>query len=145
MPPRLPSHSAARQSPTVLINRATHEAPRMTVLIAEDDEDLREIFTIAFEHRQFEVHTVENGQEAIRTLNTHRPQVLVLDINMPQVSGIEVLRYIREQGWQSGMHIIVVTANPGHKYDPEIEFVTLFLEKPVSIEHLTQFATRLVA
>jgi CheY-like chemotaxis protein len=119
--------------------------PRTTVLIAEDDPDLREIFTIAFKHRDFEVQTVRNGQEAIDLLGAGLPQVLVLDINMPQVSGIEVLRHIREHGLHDEMHVIVLTANPGYKYDPEIEFVSLFLEKPVSIDHLTHFATRLVA
>jgi DNA-binding response OmpR family regulator len=119
--------------------------PRISVLIAEDDPDLREIFEIAFKHRHFEVQTVRNGQEAINLLEEGLPQVLVLDINMPQVSGLEVLRHIREQGLHDEMHVIVLTANPGYKYDPEIEFVSLFLEKPVSIDHLTHFATRLVA
>jgi CheY-like chemotaxis protein len=155
MPPLSSSHHVAVRpaSAQAYPDRAHGQAPspatvppsRISVLIAEDDPDLREIFTIAFAHRHFDVQSVQNGQEALDQLTTRLPQVLVLDINMPQVSGLEVLRHIRAQGWYGAMHIIVLTANPGYKYDPEIEFVSLFLEKPVSIDHLTHFATRLVS
>lgn len=127
------------------LHRTGSAVPPITVLIAEDDPDLRDIFMIAFRYHQFDVRTVRNGQEAIDTLKVGLPAVLILDINMPKVSGLEVLRYIREQGWHPQMQIIVVTANAGYQHDPEIEFVSLFLEKPVSIDHLTRFAERLVA
>jgi CheY-like chemotaxis protein len=121
-----PSHSAS-VTPThipkeadvppslVTAPHADKSTPPITVLIAEDDPDLRDIFTIAFRYKQFDVRTVRNGEEAIDTLKAELPQVLVLDISMPKVSGIDVLRYIREQGWHSKMHCIVVTANPGYK------------------------------
>lgn len=133
------------QVPVSLVegNRLMITPPRTTVLIAEDDPDLRTIFTFTFEYYQFDVKNVRNGQEAIEALEQGLPQVLVLDIAMPLVSGLDVLQYIRERHWHAKMHIIVVTANAGYQYDPVIEIASLFLVKPVSVEHLARFAERL--
>lgn len=116
---------------------------QIRILIAEDNDDLRTIFSLAFKHTHFEVQAVSNGKQAIAELEKALPDVLVLDINMPEMSGIDVLRYIRERGWDSHLEVIVVTGNSEHRYDPEINSASLFLVKPVDIHELTIFARKL--
>lgn len=130
-----PSHP----TPASLPNRSE----QIRILIAEDNDDLRTIFSLAFKHTHFEVQAVSNGKQAIVELEKSLPDVVVLDVNMPEMSGIDVLRYIRERGWDSHLEVIVVTGNSEHRYDPEMNGASLFLVKPVDIYELTVFARKL--
>lgn len=113
------------------------------VLIAEDNADLRSIFTHAFDNSQFEVRAVVDGLQVMDELNTRLPDILMLDINMPNLSGLEVLRYVHEQPHMKDLKIIVVTGNPQAKQTPEAEYADLFLLKPVGIFELRKFVERL--
>src|SRR6185295_18564035 len=113
------------------------------VLIAEDDADLQDIFSYAFTKLRFEVQIARDGQQAIESLMTTLADVLVLDINMPRVSGLDVLTYIHRSPDLSDLKIIVVTGSTQAAYAPQVEYADLVLTKPVSIRDLTEFAERL--
>lgn len=113
------------------------------VLIAEDNPDLRMIFTHAFDGGDFEVRAVVDGQEVVTALNAQVPDILVLDINMPNMTGLEVLRYIHSQPQMQNLKVIVVTGNPQAKLDAEAEYADLFLLKPVGIFELRMLVERL--
>src|ERR1700694_3772338 len=66
------------------------------MLIAEDNYDLRRIFAKVFSNKHFDVHVVVDGREAISTLEQIMPDILLLDVNMPHVSGLEVLAHVRQ-------------------------------------------------
>lgn len=67
-----------------------------TILIADDEQDIRNMYKIAFEQAGFRVVTAENGIEAIRTGKIEKPDMILLDINMPEKDGFEVLKDITE-------------------------------------------------
>ncbi|MBT6959380.1 MAG: response regulator, partial [Opitutae bacterium] len=67
----------------------------MKVLIAEDDPNTREGLRDILETEGYEVLTVPDGQKALETYRVEKPQVLCLDIMMPQVNGYDVCREIR--------------------------------------------------
>ncbi len=70
----------------------------MKVLLADDDEDIRELTSHLFARRGWEVATVTNGLEAIEALATGQYDVAVLDQNMPPGSGLEAAAARREAG-----------------------------------------------
>jgi CheY-like chemotaxis protein len=120
------------------------QARQKTVLIAEDNEDLRNIFAKTFDRIHFTVRLAEDGVEAIESLKADPPDILILDVNMPRVSGLEVLRYVRENPETKAIKVVLVTGNGGAMQSPEAEYADLVLIKPVYISDLMTLAKRLI-
>ncbi|MDH4226292.1 MAG: response regulator [Deltaproteobacteria bacterium] len=84
------------------------------ILIADDDTEILTLFVKAIEHRfgsSCLVETASDGYEALVKLGSFKPTLLVLDIRMPRIDGIEVCRRIRSGGLAKGMlKILAVTA-----------------------------------
>ena len=114
------------------------------VLIAEDSEPLRELFAITFEKTGFVVDTVGNGQEALDYLRAMIPDVVTLDVNMPEVDGLTVLRDIREREATQHIKVILVTANSEVEQSLDVEKADLILIKPVRVADLIRLAERLL-
>lgn len=70
----------------------------MRLLIAEDEKDLAEALTVFFEKNQFSVDTVGDGFSAYEYATSAEYDAIILDVMMPKMSGIEVLRKLREEG-----------------------------------------------
>ncbi len=70
----------------------------MNVLVADDDEDIRVLTSHMFGRRGWEVATATNGEEALAAMADTRFDVVVLDQNMPPLSGLEVAAARREAG-----------------------------------------------
>ncbi|TVR22613.1 MAG: response regulator [Anaerolineaceae bacterium] len=121
------------------------EPKRKKVLIAEDNIDLRQIFAHAFDKSHFEIHVTSDGAEAIVYLQHGLPDVLILDINMPNVSGFEVLRYVRENQRTKDVKVVVVTGNVMAAQAPEADYADLVLIKPVDIGDLVLLSERLTS
>ena len=115
------------------------------VLIAEDNRDLREIFSHTFNPRSFSVKVAVDGREALSQLEQEIPDILILDVNMPYMTGLEVLTRVRQDARMKHMKVIVVTGNAMATHAPEAELADLFLVKPVNIVDLMTFAQRLIA
>jgi CheY-like chemotaxis protein len=115
------------------------------ILIAEDNGDLRAIFARVFEHSQFNVRVAVDGEETIMQLNESVPDVLILDINMPRVSGLDVLGYIKENPACAAMKTVIVTGNFLAQHEPEAAIAHAFLVKPVSIADLVKLSEQLLA
>ncbi len=64
---------------------------RFQVLVAEDDQDVRELIRTRLTIAGFDVHAVRNGAEALERIRTTKPNAMVLDINMPVMDGFSVL------------------------------------------------------
>ena len=78
------------------------------VLIAEDDDSIARLYQTYLEAHDFVVQRASNGVEASEMLQTFSPHVLLLDIMMPEKSGLDVLKEMKEQ--QSAVHTIVLSA-----------------------------------
>ena len=66
-----------------------------SILIADDDHSIREALERSFRFEGFLVSSVENGSLAIAEIEHQIPDILILDINMPEMNGIEVTKYLR--------------------------------------------------
>ena len=78
------------------------------ILICEDEEDILQILSHVLTTRDFEVHSAHNGQEAVKKTKSLKPDLVVLDIRMPKLDGIEVAKGIRK--FDRNVKIIFMTA-----------------------------------
>ena len=81
-----------------------------TVLVADDDADIRDLVAFKLEQAGLEVITVGDGQAAVETARARQPELAVLDVSMPGLSGIDVCRALRAEPATAGMLIIMLTA-----------------------------------
>lgn len=80
-----------------------------TILIAEDDENTRELCKEAFTKANLPVIVAKNGREAVRLALAHHPSVILMDIMMPEMNGHEAVQKIREDDWGRTAKIIYLT------------------------------------
>jgi len=67
-----------------------------SVLVAEDSSDTRIMLKRAFELKGYRVFEAENGQQALEMAQKYRPSLMVIDLNMPVLDGLETIRSLRE-------------------------------------------------
>jgi len=78
--------------------------------VADDDPAILELVRLNLEAHGYEVLTVNNGAEAIRTAIQEKPHLLIVDVVMPEVDGYEVIRVLKEMPDTAHIPIIVLTA-----------------------------------
>ncbi len=110
-----------------------------TILIADDD--VRNIFSLtrSFEKYKMKVITATNGNEAIEQLQEHRPDVVLMDMMMPELDGYESIRAIRQQPEFKKLPIIAVTAKvmPADREACIAAGASDYVSKPVDVDQLT--------
>ena len=80
-----------------------------TVLVVDDDPDAREYLTTVLEDNGFLATTANDGAEAIAALEQDLPDLVALDISMPEKSGVAVYRKLKEDDRLKGIPVIIVT------------------------------------
>ena len=121
------------------------DVDRKRVLVIDDDLPIRGMLAAALRQHGFQVLLAGDGAEGQRALNIHKPDVVLLDLAMPDVNGWDFLQRLKETGQLAQLKIIVVSA---HLYtDPQAVLqmgVSAILPKPFNmpelidlIEHLT--------
>ncbi len=115
-----------------------------TALVIEDDIDLSTIFTEAMQTAGFEVETIRDGSKAQARLAEAIPDLIILDLHLPNVSGKEILAQIRADARLAKARIILATADArlADMLD-ETEKDLLVLVKPISFGQLRDLARRL--
>ena len=76
--------------------------PNTRVLVADDDPGIRELLKRVLEQKGYEVLTAADGEAALESVRNDNPQLMLLDLYMPKLSGVEVLERIREEGHDVG-------------------------------------------
>ncbi|PVY70055.1 response regulator receiver domain-containing protein [Tamilnaduibacter salinus] len=81
------------------------------ILYVEDDEDIRQIAQMALEEvGGYELGMCESGQQALDTVDAFEPDLILLDVMMPDMDGIETLQRLRERGAVDNVPVIMMTA-----------------------------------
>lgn len=110
-----------------------------TVLLAEDSADTRIMLKRAFELKGYRVFEAEDGQQALELARRFRPSLLVVDLNMPVLDGLETIRSFRKQeGEGDQTPIIAITAYDVYGME-EAALETgcnVYLSKPLNLEDL---------
>ena len=111
-------------------------------LIVEDDPRLSIIFVQAVQKAGFETQAFRNGGTALAALQTLTPQVVVLDLHLPDVSGDRILYQIRQDERLKQTRVILATADAAMA-DALQDQSDLVLIKPISFSQLRDLAVRL--
>ena len=110
----------------------------MQILIVDDEADLLDLIEYNLEKEGYNVLKAENGQDGIKLARKHNPDLIILDIMMPKMTGIEVCKVLKEDPVLKIRPVIFLTARGDEK--TEIEGLEMgaddFLSKPISTSKL---------
>jgi DNA-binding response OmpR family regulator len=110
---------------------------RATILVVEDDSALREFLCTALAE-EFDVECAVSGEEALELAQRVRPDVVLLDVMLPGVNGLDVVRRIRSDPALSGIPVLVMTAfSEIEAGEAEAAGASRFLAKPFDLHELT--------
>jgi CheY-like chemotaxis protein len=82
-----------------------------TILLADDYGDTRDLYSESFRLNGYQVVTAETGRDAIRAARTWQPDLILMDIRMPDISGVDAMREIRQDERFTKIPIVAFTAN----------------------------------
>ena len=113
----------------------------LQIVVADDDPVLRALLQMKLEAEGHHVTVACDGDEALRLATTDPPELLVLDVAMPGIDGLEVTRLLRERPETNNLPIVLLT---GRDTDPDIvagwrSGANYYITKPFVIEHLRYF------
>ena len=80
------------------------------ILVVDDSDDTREMMAKLLELESFTVVTAEDGSAGLDTADAERPDLIITDVNMPRMNGIEMIRRLREQVGFATVPIMAITA-----------------------------------
>ncbi len=105
------------------------------ILIVEDDAAVRNLMAVTLETRGYRYHVAQDGAKALIEATTHQPDVMLLDLGLPDMDGVEIIRKVRS--W-SAMPIIVVSARSedSDKVEALDAGADDYLTKPFSVDEL---------
>ena len=106
------------------------------LLIVDDEVDIREFAKNYFKKRNVEVHTSASGKEALDVIARIQPDLVLLDIRMEEMSGIDVLRQLREN--KNDVKVVMVTGVEEEETVQEAEKLGIlgYIHKPLILEEL---------
>jgi CheY-like chemotaxis protein len=114
--------------------------PAMTmVLVVDDDANTREILAEILEDRGYHVCVAEHGRQALQQLETQTPRLILLDLNMPVMDGIQFLERLRQRPKQSIPPVIIITAEE----PKDIPGASMVLRKPIKVRQLLELVRAL--
>ena len=117
------------------------------VLLVDDDPLIRDFLKLHFESRDFQVATAENGQDALSKTESDVPDLIVLDMNMPVMTGWDTAKELKKDGAPTAaIPIIALTAHKTH--DDHVAAneagCDAFVEKPIEPERQFEAVKRVL-
>ena len=119
-------------------------SPEKTVLIIEDEEDAAELFAEMMRVSGFRVLKTSSSMPALTMMTTEKPDVVLLDIMMPEISGLDILRQMRRDPALASIPVIVVSAKsmPADIKNGMEAGASTYLTKPVGFVDLKEAVER---
>ena len=126
---------------------APNSAGRPHILVVDDNATIRNLVTTILGGQDMEVAAVADGDEALAYLERRRPDVMLLDLSMQRVDGLEVLRRVRVHPRLNDLRVIILTAVANSPRFQEIRHYHPdgYVEKPFRIGDLIGEVKRLLA
>ena len=112
---------------------------QLRFLVVDDNEDIRDVFCRLVERAGHVASTAYDGQDAVETLERERFDVMLLDLTMPRMTGVEVVSWLRDRrGVAPALRIVVISAWAGENRAVLQELgITTVMQKPLRIQQLT--------
>ena len=110
--------------------------PRCRVLVVDDDPDILELLSDRLQLMRFDVTCAKDGQEALMLLRQEAPPLTLLDLQLPRLSGLEVLQAIRKEGVETTVIVITAWGTPERAVEAMRAGAYDFIPKPLDPAHL---------
>ena len=117
-------------------NNTTARGATLSILIVEDEHDIRAVLTEILEDEGYAVASVPNGLEALMFLQEHRPQLILLDLGMPVMTGWEFREQQRRDPALADIPVIVMSAIPQLSQTAAALQAANCLDKPIELNSL---------
>jgi CheY-like chemotaxis protein len=116
------------------------------ILVVDDDQLMHRLFQHHLERAGYQMISAQNGRQALDIAAKQPPHLIVMDIMMPDIDGLEALRELKKADATKSIPVIVITANGHHMARKESENcgANIFLTKPFSPTQLLNEIRRLV-
>ncbi len=114
---------------------------RLKILVVEDNPELRRLYALGLNRRGFEVKLAANGAEALTRVEHERPDLVLLDLIMPVMSGWELLEKINPVDGSDMIPVIVLTGHSIEETEDMHHAVLGVLFKPITIAELVETIT----
>ncbi len=125
------------------------------ILIVDDEEDILEYLGTLFQDNGYETQTARDGEEAMKLIREGKPDLVTLDITMPEKSGVRFYREVKSDPDLEGIPIVIVTGVTGWGLDPDgfQKFISSrkqvpppegFMSKPIDRDALLKMVRDLV-
>jgi DNA-binding response OmpR family regulator len=88
------------------------------IAIIEDDQTISQMYRMKFEADGFEVQLANNGKRGVELVESFKPDIILLDLQMPEMGGDEALAEIRKHDWGKSLPVIILT-NIGQEESPK--------------------------
>jgi CheY-like chemotaxis protein len=115
------------------------------VIVADDNPELRRMYTSVFEMMKYNVLGASDGSEVLTLLESNTPDLMLLDVNMPEYTGLEVLYMVRQDPKFQDTKIILLTGNVTVLDQPETALANLICVKPINIPDLMTSIKKLMS
>ena len=109
-----------------------------TVLVVDDEPDTVHLLRVSFERQGYRVVTATNGREALEAVSLQKPHIILLDQMMPEISGLDVAKKLKEDQATADIPVLLLTAKDSYAdmskgWDSGID---LYLVKPIDLQEL---------
>jgi len=91
------------------------------IAIIEDDEAISQMYRIKFEAEDYDVETAENGKLGLELCEEMQPDIILLDLMMPVMTGEEMLARLRKTDWGKKIKVIILTNRGEQEIPPEVK------------------------
>jgi two-component system cell cycle response regulator DivK len=117
-----------------------------TVLIVEDNQQLREILGSILRYAGYDILEASSGKEAIRKTLDAKPQIVLLDLDLPDIAGIEVARKIKATAGVSHIPIVACSASSEWEWREEAlrAGMSEYLQKPIQFSVMKQMIDKFI-
>jgi diguanylate cyclase len=116
------------------------------ILLVEDDTDTQAALAMLFELEGFEVVTAADGQEAYFRAVSESPDLIITDINMPNVSGLDLIRLVRSDRRTQGIPIVAMSAVEKQYLNRAMELGAIAVaQKPLEFDQFISLVARVVS
>lgn len=114
-----------------------------SVLLVEDNEELRRLYREIFRHNNFEVFEAADGETAVAEALTNRPNIILLDLMLPRQGGLGALRVLKSNPMSASIPVIILTAMPNQEYRDMAKGMIegYFLKTEITPQKLVSYVT----
>ncbi len=117
------------------------------ILVVDDSSTIRQLVSKALEEAGFQVMTAENGRQALKRINEHRPDLIISDINMPEMNGIEFCKKIHSDPNLAVIPFLIMSTNSDRAIMRRMLHwgAASYLVKPFNLEQIVITVERMLA